>query len=64
MCTAHWESIQHLGWTFKAWNVMKTVVGQFALEYLNNHSLHVSYVNYDVHKTSIANKLNHAVART
>jgi len=40
------------------------MVSQFALEYLNNHSLHADNVNYDQHKTTMANKLNHAEART
>jgi len=35
------KSIQHVGCTFKSWNAKETVVGQFAFEYLNNHSLHV-----------------------
>jgi len=38
---------------------METVVGQFALEYLNNNSLHTDYINYLLHKTTIANLLNH-----
>jgi len=40
------------------------VVGQFALEYLNNHSLHTGHINYVLHETTIANKLNHAETRT
>jgi len=40
------------------------VVGQFALEYLNNNSLHAGYINYVLYKTTIANKLNHAETRT
>jgi len=40
------------------------VVGQFALEYFNNQSLHASYINYVRHKTTIGNILNHAEART
>jgi len=56
-------SIQHLGCTFKSWNVKETVVDQFALEYLNNHSVHASHINYLLHKTTIANKLNHAETR-
>jgi len=39
------------------------VVGQFALEYLNNHSFHAGYINYVPHKTTIANKLNYAETR-
>jgi len=39
------------------------VVGQFALEYLNNHSYHAGYINYVLHKTTITNKLNHAETR-
>jgi len=35
------------------------VVGQFALKYLNNISLHAAYRNYALHRTTIANKLNH-----
>jgi len=31
------------------------VVGQFALEYLNNNSLHAGNINYVLHKTTIAN---------
>jgi len=46
--------------TFKSWNVKETVVGQFALEYLSKHSLHAGYINYVLHKTTIANKLNNA----
>jgi len=42
---------------------MESVVGQFALEYLNNKSLHAGYRNYALHKTTIANKLNHAETR-
>jgi len=49
-----------LGCTLKNWNVKGAVVGQFALEYLNNHSLHAGYINYVLHKTTIANKLNYA----
>jgi len=40
------------------------VVGQFALEYLNDHSLHAGYINYSLYKTTIANKLNHVETRT
>jgi len=40
------------------------VVGQFDLEYLNNNSLHAGYINYVLHKTTIANTLNHAETRT
>jgi len=40
------------------------VVGQFALEYLNDQSLHAGYINYFLHKTTIANKQNHAETRT
>jgi len=39
------------------------VVGQFALKYLNNKFLHAGYRNYALHKTTIANKLNHAETR-
>jgi len=38
-----------LGFTFKSWNE-ETVVGKFALEYLNNQSLHAGYINYVLHK--------------
>ena len=58
------ESIQHLGCTFNSWNVKETVVGEFALEYLKNHSLHAGYINYVLHKTTIANTLNHVETRT
>jgi len=34
------------------------LVGQFALEYLINNSLHAGYINYLLHKSTIANKLN------
>jgi len=34
------------------------VVGQFALEYFNNNSLHAGYITFVLHKTTIANKLN------
>ena len=57
-------SIQHLGCTFKSWNVKETLVGQFALEYLNNHSLHIGHINYVLHKNANAKKLNHAETRT
>jgi len=40
------------------------VVGQFAFEYLNNRSLHVGYITYFQHKTTVANKLNHTETRT
>jgi len=40
------------------------VVGQFALKYLNNKSLHAGYRNHALHKTNIANKLNHAETQT
>jgi len=40
------------------------VVGQFVLEYLNNNSLHAGYISYVLHKTTIANTLNHAEARS
>jgi len=40
------------------------VVGQFALEFLNNHSLYADYINYVLHKTTIASTLNHAETRT
>jgi len=40
------------------------VVGQFALEYLNHHSLHAGYINYVIHKTTIANALYHVETRT
>jgi len=50
-------------YTFKSWNVKETVVGQLALEYLNNQSLHTGYINYILHKTTIANKLKHAETR-
>jgi len=40
------------------------VVGQFAFEFLNNHSLHAGYINYVLHKTTFANTLNHAETRT
>jgi len=43
-------SMQHLGCTFKSWNVKKTVVGQCALGYLNNHCLYAGYINYVLHK--------------
>jgi len=39
------------------------VVGQFALKYLNNKSLHAGYRNYVLHKTTITNKMNHAETR-
>jgi len=39
------------------------VVGQFALKYLNRKSLHAGDRNYALHKTTIANKLNHAETR-
>jgi len=39
------------------------VVGQFALKYLNNKSLDADYINYALHKTTIANKLNRAETR-
>jgi len=35
------------------------VVGQFALNYLNNKSLHAGCRNYALHKTTIANRLKH-----
>jgi len=43
-------SIQHLGCTFKRWNVKKTVVGQYALKYvnLNDHCLHIGYIQLQV----------------
>jgi len=40
------------------------MVGQLALEYLNNNSLHAGYMNSFLHKTTIANKLNHAETRS
>jgi len=40
------------------------VVGQFALKYLNNDFLHAGYMNYVLHKTTIANKLNHEETQT
>jgi len=40
------------------------VVGQFVLEYLKNHTLHAGYINYVLHKTNIANTLNHAETST
>jgi len=40
------------------------VVGQFVLEYLNNHSLHAGYINYVLPKTTITNTLNHVETRT
>jgi len=43
---------------------MEAVVGQFALKYLNNKRLHAGYINYVLHKTTIANKSNHAETRT
>jgi len=49
--------------TFKSWSVKETVVGQFALEHLNNYSLHAGHTNYLLHKT-IANKLNRAETMT
>jgi len=48
----------------KSWNVEEAVVGQFDLEYLNNNSLHAGCIHYILHKTTIANKLNHAETRT
>jgi len=42
---------------------LESVVGQFALKYLNNKSLHAGYRNYALHKPTIANKLNHAETR-
>jgi len=39
------------------------VVGQFDLKYLNNESLHAGYRNHTLHKTTIANKLDHADTR-
>jgi len=56
------SSLQHLGSTFKRWNVKESVIGQFALKYLNK-SLHAGYRNYALHKTTITNKLNHAETR-
>ena len=44
--------------------VKQWLAGQFALEYLNNHSLHAGYTNYVLHKNAIVNKLNHAETRT
>jgi len=41
-----------------------TLVGQFVVESLNNHYLHAGYINYVLHKTTIANTLNHAETRT
>jgi len=58
------ETNAHLGCTFKSWNIKETVVGQFALEYLNNNSLHAGYINYILNQTTIANKLNHVETRT
>jgi len=40
------------------------VIGQFALKYLNNSSLHAGYINYYLHKTTIAKKLKHAETST
>jgi len=37
---------------------------EFALEYLNNKFLHAGNINHVLHKTTIANKLNHAETRT
>jgi len=42
----------------------KTFLGQFALDSLNNDALHEGYINYVLHKSIIANKLNHAETRT
>ena len=55
MLIAHlWnKSIQHLGCIFKCWNVKEMLVGQFALEYLNNNSLHTGCINYVLHKTTV-----------
>jgi len=49
--------MQQLGCIFKSWNVKKTVVGQFALEYLNNHSLHADDIRakYTLQKVVIVN---------
>jgi len=52
-----------LGCTFESLSIKKTVVGQFALECLNNNSLHTGYIDYILHKTAIANKLNQAEIR-
>jgi len=41
----------------------ESVVGQFALKHLNNKSLHAGCRNYALHKTTIANELNHAETR-
>jgi len=40
------------------------MVGQFALQYLNNNSLHEGYIKYVLHKSTIANTLNHAETMT
>jgi len=40
------------------------VVGQLAVEYRNNSSLHAGYINYVLHETTIANKLRHAETKT
>jgi len=53
-----------LGCTFKNWNVKETVVGQFALEYSNDHSSHTGHINDVLHNTTVANKVNHAETRT
>ena len=37
---------------------------EFALEYPNTNFLHAAYISYVLHKTAIANKLNHAETRT
>jgi len=43
--------------------IKERVVDQFALKYLTNKSLHAGRRNYALHKTTIANKLNHAETR-
>ena len=55
MSIAHlWnQNIQHLGYTFKSWNVKERVVGQFTLKYLNNKYLYASYRNYALHQRLI-----------
>ena len=49
---------------FQKLEVKETVIGQCALDYLNNHSLHAGYINHVLHKTTIANTLNHVETRT
>jgi len=39
------------------------VIGQFAPEYLKTLCLHAGHINYVLHKTTIASKLDYAETR-